>query len=200
MNRLLLILILTFSFQTLSKADDIKDFQIEGMSIGDSALDFFTKKEIKNKINSYNDNGYIYNSRKFYSLTFYDNQKYKTYEAVQIIFKDKDTKYKIHSIAGINYYQSDINDCYNQMEIIEKELDSIFNNSKKKEFIKRKHPYDETGKSTTNDVYYILSNSDSASIHCYDWLQSEFIKIPDQLNVTFNTSEFNDFLDYEAYN
>ena len=136
MKRLLLILILTFSFQTLSKADDIKDFQIEGMSIGDSALDFFTKKEIKNKINSYNDNGYIYNSRKFYSLTFYDNQKYKTYEAVQIILKDKDKRYKIHSITGINYYKSDINDCYNQMEIIEKELDSIFNNSKKKEFIK----------------------------------------------------------------
>ena len=194
------VLVLFFSLQSWTKADDIKDFQIEGMSIGDSALDFFTKKEIKNKINSYNDNGYIYNSGKFYSLTFYDNQKYKTYEAVQIIFKDKDKRYKIHSITGINYYKSDINDCYNQMEIIEKELDSICNNSKKKEFIKRKHPYDETGKSTTNDVYYILSNSDTASIHCYDWLQSEFIKIPDQLNVIFNTSEFNDFLDYEAYN
>tara|TARA_B110000971_G_scaffold48372_1_gene48418 strand:+ start:223 stop:825 length:603 start_codon:yes stop_codon:yes gene_type:complete len=200
MKRLLLILILTFSFQSWTKADDIRDFEIEGMSVGGSALDFFTKKEIKNKINFYNDNGYIYNSRKFYSLTFYDNQKYKTYEAVQIIFKDKDKRYKIHSIAGIKYYQSDINDCYNQMEIIEKELDSIFNNSKKKEFVKRKHQYDETGKSTTNDVYYFLSNSDTASIHCFDWSQNEFIKIPDQLNVIFSTSEFNDFLDYEAYN
>jgi len=200
MKRLLLILILTFSFQSWTKADDIRDFEIEGMSVGGSALDFFTKKEIKNKINFYNDNGYIYNSRKFYSLTFYDNQKYKTYEAVQIIFKDKDKRYKIHSIAGIKYYQSDINDCYNQMEIIEKELDSIFNNSKKKEFVKRKHQYDETGKSTTNDVYYFLSNSDTASIHCFDWFQNEFIKIPDQLNVIFSTSEFNDFLDYEAYN
>ena len=38
MKRLLLILILTFSFQTLTKADDIRDFEIEGMSIGDSLL------------------------------------------------------------------------------------------------------------------------------------------------------------------
>ena len=49
MKRLLLILILTLSFQTLTKADDIRDFEIEGMSIGDSALDFLIKKKLKNK-------------------------------------------------------------------------------------------------------------------------------------------------------
>ena len=41
MKRLLLILILTFSFQSWTKADDISDFEIEGMSIGDSLLDFY---------------------------------------------------------------------------------------------------------------------------------------------------------------
>ena len=46
MKRLLLVLILTFSFQTPTKADDIRDFQIEGMSIGDSLLDFFNEEEI----------------------------------------------------------------------------------------------------------------------------------------------------------
>ena len=49
MKRLLLILILTFSFQTLTKADDIRDFLIEGMSVGDSLLDFFSKNQIENK-------------------------------------------------------------------------------------------------------------------------------------------------------
>jgi hypothetical protein len=54
MKRLLLILILTFSFQTLAKADDIKDFEIEGMTIGDSALDYFSKDQIiKNSRNYY---------------------------------------------------------------------------------------------------------------------------------------------------
>ena len=46
MNKFLLILILIFSFQSWTKADDISDFQIEGMSIGDSALDYFSEKEI----------------------------------------------------------------------------------------------------------------------------------------------------------
>ena len=35
-----------FSFQSWAKADDIRDFQIEGISLGDSLLDFYTKEEI----------------------------------------------------------------------------------------------------------------------------------------------------------
>ena len=50
MKRLLLILILTLSLQTLVKSDDIRDFQIEGISIGDSALDFFSEDEILKNI------------------------------------------------------------------------------------------------------------------------------------------------------
>ena len=52
MNRLILILILTFSFQNLTKANDIRDFQIEGMSIGDSLLDYLKISEIKKKKSS----------------------------------------------------------------------------------------------------------------------------------------------------
>ena len=52
MERLLLIIILTLSFQTLTKADDIRDFEIEGMSIGDSLLDHFNEKDIKKELNS----------------------------------------------------------------------------------------------------------------------------------------------------
>ena len=46
---LIMVLVLTLSLQSWTKADDISDFQIEGMSIGDSALDYFSKKELKNK-------------------------------------------------------------------------------------------------------------------------------------------------------
>jgi len=38
--------LLLFSFQTSSWSDDIRDFQIEGMSIGDSLLDYFSEEEI----------------------------------------------------------------------------------------------------------------------------------------------------------
>ena len=39
-------IILIFSSQSLTKADDISEFEIEGMSIGDSALHYFTNNEV----------------------------------------------------------------------------------------------------------------------------------------------------------
>ena len=50
MRVFLAVLFLIFSFQSWTKADDIRDFQIEGMSIGDSALDYVTEDEINNNI------------------------------------------------------------------------------------------------------------------------------------------------------
>ena len=47
MKRLLIIFILTLNFQSWTKADDISDFEIEGLSIGDSLLNYFTINEIR---------------------------------------------------------------------------------------------------------------------------------------------------------
>ena len=58
MKRLLLILILTFSFQSLAKADDIRDFEVEGMSVGDSLLDYFNIEEIEKFLTEYENLAY----------------------------------------------------------------------------------------------------------------------------------------------
>ena len=42
--------LILFSFSAPSFADDISEFEIEGISIGDSMLDFFSEEEIKNNI------------------------------------------------------------------------------------------------------------------------------------------------------
>ena len=47
MKKFLAILILVLTFQTPSQADDIRDLQIEGISIGDSLLDHFSEEVIK---------------------------------------------------------------------------------------------------------------------------------------------------------
>ena len=44
---LTLFLVLIFNFQSLARADDIRDFQIEGLSIGDSALKYFNVKDLE---------------------------------------------------------------------------------------------------------------------------------------------------------
>ena len=47
MKKLLAIIILSLCFLTSSKADDIRDFQIDGMSVTDSLLEYFDKSYIK---------------------------------------------------------------------------------------------------------------------------------------------------------
>ena len=49
MRVFLVVLLLIFTLKSWSKADDIRDFQIEGISIGDSALDYFPKSEIEQR-------------------------------------------------------------------------------------------------------------------------------------------------------
>ena len=44
------VLVLIFNLQSFTKADDIRDFEIEGMSIGDSLLDYFSEDKIENSI------------------------------------------------------------------------------------------------------------------------------------------------------
>ena len=48
MKKLLGIIVLSLLLSVASKADDISNFEIEGISIGDSALDHFNINQIKN--------------------------------------------------------------------------------------------------------------------------------------------------------
>ena len=81
MRVFIIVLFLIFSLQTWIKADDISDFQIEGMSIGDSLLDHFTEEEInKSLINDYP------NSDKYKRVQIIKHKRLKTYDAMHILY------------------------------------------------------------------------------------------------------------------
>jgi len=69
MKVFLSILLLIFSFQAFAKADDITEFEIEGLAIGKSLLNFFDEKQIKD-----NNANYAYPDDKFYVSIFYDEK------------------------------------------------------------------------------------------------------------------------------
>ena len=72
---LILFVLLSVSFSShFSNAEDLSDFQIEGMSIGDSLLDYFSEREIKENIVHVYD--YIEN-KKFTSVGFNKLQTFK---------------------------------------------------------------------------------------------------------------------------
>ena len=54
MRIFLAVLIFILSLQSLTKADDISEFEIEGMNVGESALEYFDEKYIIEGINDKN--------------------------------------------------------------------------------------------------------------------------------------------------
>ena len=113
MKKLFIIIIIFISFQTLSKADDIRDFQIEGMSVGDSLLSYMNKNLIVNEINN-KDFSYYYEDD-FVSISTWEiKNNFKTYNAVGVVLKIGDNQHKIFSLEGTLYMDenSNIQKCY----------------------------------------------------------------------------------------
>ena len=89
MKILLTLFVLLFSSSV--SADDISDFQIEGMSIGDSLLDYFSKKQIiNNKVD------YSYKNNDFYAVNFDNLISSETYDGGEVYLKTNDENYIIY--------------------------------------------------------------------------------------------------------
>jgi hypothetical protein len=176
------------SFQTLTKADDISDFEIEGMSIGDSALNFFSENELKsNKQKSQ------YPNDKFIIRSFYLHNNFKTYEMVTVNHKKNDNKYIIESL-GASIFLDDFNECFSMKKNIMIEFDQTFKNSIK-DSGQVKKSFDKTGNSLSYITEYYLSDGSVIQVTCDNW--SEILEqqgFKDSLNVNLQSKKFSDFL------
>ena len=124
MKKLSLYIFLGLLWCNAGFADDISDFEIAGMSIGDSLLDYMSEEEIKeNAINVYEDNKFI--------VSVY-NKSYEIYDDVAIEYKSNDKKYKIHGLQGMIYFRNNIESCYKKQDEVEKEISLMFEEIKKK--------------------------------------------------------------------
>jgi len=194
MKRLLLILILTFSFQTLAKADDLSDFEIEGMSIGDSVLDFFSKDEILNspKSNAYKNNDYI-------TATFLrDIDKSDSYDEVTLSYKSNDKKYTIVGASGVLYFKNNHLKCYKKQDKIINEIKVLFPND---EIIKVTNKLRGlTDGSNTKQAYLKLTNG-FIGVQCKKFgidAKKKWNSI-NNLKVDIFTTRYNDWLINVAY-
>jgi len=199
MRVFLAVLVLIFSLQSWTKADDIRDFQIEGMSIGDSMLDYFSEKEFKYA--SVESEIYFHKDKKFAELLFYKLPKFKMYDGVRIVWKPKDKNYKLYGISGLIYYRNNFQDCKNKQEIIVNEISKLLNKTKKIDRGKVIHPVDKTGDSYFNEIYFSIDGLDQIRIYCMNWskkMEKEY-GYWDALNVIIGGKEFGKFLRTKAY-
>jgi hypothetical protein len=153
MKRLSLYLFLIlFTLQTPSQADDIRDFQIEGMSVGDSLLDYVSEEEIKNK------EKYIYENKKFIAIVI-SEPSFELYEYVQIVYESSNKK--IHNLEAFIDYEN-IKDCYNKKDEIVSELTEFFKNKVKIWSQNNiKYTADKSGKSKFSAVNFVFDTGGS---------------------------------------
>ena len=194
MNKLLLILILTFTFKSFCNADDIDDLQLEGMSIGDSALSFFSESHIKK-------NTWDYPNKKFKRVQNDNLSFFNTYDSIDFHYETKDLKYTIHSISGILFFNKNINDCYKKMDEVVSDLETSLSQIKfnKKSTFKHPSPKNKSGKSKVTDTFFKFKNGDTIRVSCYDFSKEHAVN-QNHLSISLDTNEFNKWLTNKAFN
>ena len=194
MKKFLGILVLSLFLITPSQADDIRDFQIEGMSIGDSLLDYYDEerlKKIKKKINF----------KKKIHNKYCDKYLGEIYFDVCIYTLKKDKSYKIVSIAGFIDCADNIKACYKKQNEIDKELKTLFENAKR-DVYSYNHAGDKTGNTKEKDIISLLKSKDEAGIAVLDygkeWTNTN-IGREDHLQVFVDSKDYARFLREDAW-
>ena len=170
MNRLLLIVILTLSLQSLTKAHDIEDFQIDGISVGDSLLDFVSEKYIINEINDNAPNYKSFNPKDKFGEIYIDSKKGK-YSTLSFFVKIYDPKYKIYMLRGIMSFNDSLDECLKQKTDTTRDLASIFLNIETMDD-KFTSDLDPTGRSIFYNTSFSLHGKDEVTVNCSDWEES----------------------------
>lgn len=193
-NKLLLILILIFSFQTFSNADDIREFEIEGMSIGDSLLTYYDKEHIQA--------GYqnaTYYRDKIFAVIFVKKDSVN-YDRIQVTLKPDDLNYKIFALEGIIDFDKKIDKCNKQKKIIIQDLEQVISNFKRVDD-DRLYAADPSGNSFSYTSWFFINSGGYFSVSCtkmgnevrekYGWR--------DELSVSVTTKELENFLRNNPY-
>jgi hypothetical protein len=178
------LLVLLFSLFFLSSpsvfADDISDFSIEGISLGDSLLDYMTEEEILKEIETNKD--YYLNLKEPYKYAeVYSFKDFQSYGSLAFLIKNNSTskyitnksnKYTILSIRGLIGFTEDFNGCIEKRDEIAKDLSKVFPNAKKSEsdFV---DSYDNT---IIDGVYFKFDSGAESKVVCHDYEETVRIK------------------------
>ena len=209
MKKLLLLLFSLFFLSSPSVfADDISDFQIEGISIGDSLLDYMTEEEILEDIDR-NKNLYSHLNEPNKYVQINLHKDFPTYDdGLFVIVKNNQTnkyitnkneKYIILYLAGGIIYTEDFDSCIQKRDEIAGEFSKMFPNTDKWEQVgKSKH--DPSGNSIMDAVYFEFESGAEIDAYCRNFEETFRIKKnwTEGLNISISTKEIASWLrDYK---
>ena len=154
--------------QNPSLADDIKNFQIEGMSIGNSALDYFNKTQLED-----NEQGWHNYSYKEYSTSFMPGKG--IYDWFLVSYKSDDDNFKIEALVGGLEKKIYTNkECNNKLDAFALNVTELFKNTKQenkrtyKLLANASRTYPFTGKSTVTSISFDFLDKGIIILSCYN--------------------------------
>jgi len=184
-KKIFFLIILTISFQNLSLSDDIQNFKIEGMSIGDNALAYFSETQLED-----NEQGWHNYSYKEYSTSFMPGKG--IYDWFLVSYRSDDYNFKIEAlVGGVEKKNYDNKECNNKLDAATLNVSRLFKKAKQEN--KKKYEltadssriYPFTGKSTVTSISFDIADKGSIIIACYN-MDKEANK-----NASFITSTLN---------
>jgi len=189
----IVVIVLIFSFQSWTKAEDIKDLQIEGISIGDNLFDHFTQAEFDYAKDV--SNIFYYKKNKFAELLFFKHSKFETFDGVKVTWKPDDKNYKLYGVSGLIYFKNNYDECKVKREEIIKDIENFLPNAKNNG--NHKINFDKTGNSYALVTDLVLKPPyEEIRIYCSNWSDEEENKGAwDALNVVINHPEFSKFME-----
>ena len=203
MKIFLSILIIIFSFQSSTKADDINDFEIEGMSIGDSLLDYFTEDVILNATTTK-----YPASSKYFDIHINVQSTSENYDQISALVKSNDKKFKIQSLSGDKYFfinqgkniDEEHLSCLKKKKKITDDFLKILTNASTNEYV---HTYSsiDDGKSISDVIDFNFQDGSSIRIYCNKFTLASIKKrnFFNGLSVAITPSAITDWIDNEAY-
>jgi len=167
MKKIFFLIISTLLFQTLSLADNIRYFQIEGMKIGDSALDYFNESQLEDNEQGWHN--YSYNE---YSTSYMPGKG--IYNWFLVSYKNDDDDFIIEGlVGGLEKKNYENKKCNNKMEEVALNISELFKNTVQEEKKSYKlttdsaQTYPFTGKSTVTSLSFNFLDGAKIILACY---------------------------------
>ena len=171
MKKLLGIVVLGLLVSTSAYTDDIKDLEVESMSIGDSALDYFTESQLENgELDWFN---YSY---KEYSTSLLSGKG--IYDWFKISYKSDDDNFIIEGLAGILVKKKyDDDKCNKELDTVALDISELFKNTKQRKKQLYKVIYnpreifqkpDPSGKSIVTSLSFDFKDEGKIILSCYN--------------------------------
>tara|TARA_B100000029_G_scaffold362175_1_gene355194 strand:- start:1558 stop:2160 length:603 start_codon:yes stop_codon:yes gene_type:complete len=191
MKKLLGIVVLGLLLITPSQADDIRDFEIEGISLGDSLLNYFSKDEIDDFIDPYQD---IVPNKKV--KTFLTEDNLKQYDILELSFFKNDSDYKLESVGGGIFFPNNFNKCLDKQKEVSDEL-YLFFSKPEKNTSNFKYPADKSGKTKVFQHSFMIGDKKfyNVMINCFKFGKKfKNMGYVDNLNIIITTDKWSEYM------